>query len=116
MRKVFIFNKGYDVRATVEVEYTTEGEEKRLSICGTLYAPNIRCGGQCLDHIAQYIDDEKFKTIYFVSDEGRNFDDYKWLRSPYYGSSYSFCCVTNLGYSSYNSANYSRGVAFGFCL
>lgn len=28
MRKVFIFNKGYDVRATVEVEYTTEGEEK----------------------------------------------------------------------------------------
>lgn len=64
MRKVFIFNKGYDVRATVEVEYTTEGEEKRLSICGTLYAPNIRCGGQCLDHIAQYIDDEKFKTIY----------------------------------------------------
>lgn len=43
MRKIFIFNKGYNVRATVEVEYMTEGEEKRLSICGTLYAPNIRC-------------------------------------------------------------------------
>lgn len=68
MRKIFIFNKGYNVRATVEVEYMTEGEEKRLSICGTLYAPNIRCGGQCLDHIAQYIDDESSKlSIVFGS-------------------------------------------------
>lgn len=65
MRKLFIFNKGHEVRATVEVEYETTAEtKKRLSICGTLYAPGIRCGGQCLDHIAQYIDDEQFKVIY----------------------------------------------------
>lgn len=48
MRKIFIFNKGYNVRATVEVEYMTEGEEKRLSICGTLYAPNIRAAVSAL--------------------------------------------------------------------
>lgn len=41
---------------------------------------------------------------------------YWWLRSPYYYNSYSFCCVNNAGYSDYNSANYSIGVAFGFCV
>jgi hypothetical protein len=65
MRKVFTFNKGCSIRATVEIKYdTTNEEKKRLSICGTLYAAGLRCGGQCLDEIAQYIDDEKFKTIY----------------------------------------------------
>lgn len=65
MRKFFTFNKGHEVRATVDVEYQTNGkDEKRFSVCGTLYAPGIKCGGQCLDHIAQYIDDEQFKTIY----------------------------------------------------
>ena len=53
---------------------------------------------------------------YFVSDEGRNFDDYKWLRSPYYGSSGYFCCVSGRGYSSGSVAGNSVGVAFGFCI
>ncbi len=53
---------------------------------------------------------------YFVSDEGRNFDDYKWLRSPCYGSSYYFCCVRSNGYSTGNGASSSYGVAFGFCI
>lgn len=53
---------------------------------------------------------------YFVSDEGRNFDDYKWLRSPYYNDSNYFCCVYGTGYSSFNFANHSYGVAFGFCI
>lgn len=53
---------------------------------------------------------------YFVSDEGRNFDDYKWLRSPYYNYSYFFCYVVSSGRSFYNYAYSSFGVAFGFCL
>lgn len=53
---------------------------------------------------------------YFVSDEGRNFDDYKWLRSPCYVSSNYFCCVNISGFSVNYSANASLGVAFGFCI
>lgn len=53
---------------------------------------------------------------YFVSDEGRNFDDYKWLRSPCYGGSYYFCCVKYYGSSDNSIANGSNGVAFGFCI
>ena len=39
-----------------------------------------------------------------------------WLRSPYYGSSDSFCYVFNSGSSNRNFAGSSRGVAFGFCV
>ena len=39
-----------------------------------------------------------------------------WLRSPCYGSSGGFCCVTNDGNSGYNIAGNSFGVAFGFCV
>lgn len=41
---------------------------------------------------------------------------YWWLRSPYYGFSDYFCCVSVHGYSNINSANGSYGVAFGFCV
>ena len=53
---------------------------------------------------------------YFVSDEGRNFDDYKWLRSPYYNISGCFCYVSSFGYSGIYFAYISIGVAFGFCI
>ena len=53
---------------------------------------------------------------YFVSDEGRNFDDYKWLRSPYYNYSNFFCYVNSSGISGNDFAGYSTGVAFGFCI
>ena len=53
---------------------------------------------------------------YFVSDEGRNFDDYKWLRSPCYSYSLRFCCVNYSGRSNYSIASSSIGVAFGFCI
>ena len=53
---------------------------------------------------------------YFVSDEGRNFDDYKWLRSPWYFSSYGFCYVSGNGNSLLSTAHTGRGVAFGFCI
>lgn len=53
---------------------------------------------------------------YFVSDEGRNFDDYKWLRSPCFNYSNSFCCVVSPGYSNFDGAYLSFGVAFGFCI
>lgn len=53
---------------------------------------------------------------YFVSDEGRNFDDYKWLRSPCCNGSYFFCYVYSSGYSYNNFAGGSVGVAFGFCI
>ena len=39
-----------------------------------------------------------------------------WLRSPYYNDSNSFCCVYSYGLSGGNDANYSSGVAFGFCV
>lgn len=65
MQKIFKFNKGRNVRTVVEVKYNNKSDtEKRLSICGTLYAPGIQCAGQCLDQIAQYIDNEQFKIIY----------------------------------------------------
>lgn len=65
MRKTFFFNKGHNIRASVEVEYKNNDDNKKcLSICGTLTAPDIQCGGQCLDEIAQYIDDEQFKVIH----------------------------------------------------
>lgn len=41
---------------------------------------------------------------------------YWWLRSPYYGSSASFCCVVSGGYSNGSAAGSSLGVAFGFCV
>ena len=53
---------------------------------------------------------------YFVSDEGRNFDDYKWLRSPCCNYSYYFCYVGSTVYGYYSGAGASTGVAFGFCL
>lgn len=65
MRKYFYFNKGADVRARVDVEYEDKGNgQKCFTASGTLHTPEIECGGQCLDEIAQYIDDEQFKTIY----------------------------------------------------
>lgn len=39
-----------------------------------------------------------------------------WLRSPCYGSSYYFCYVGSSGFSNYNGASSSYGVAFGFCV
>ena len=39
-----------------------------------------------------------------------------WLRSPHASSSTNFCIVSNSGSSIYNNANYSYGVAFGFCI
>ncbi len=39
-----------------------------------------------------------------------------WLRSPYSSSSSYFCSVNYYGYSYGNYANYSYGVAFGFCI
>lgn len=41
---------------------------------------------------------------------------YWWLRSPYYNGSSSFCYVLSGGTGSSNRANYSYGVAFGFCV
>lgn len=65
MRKVFRFNKGHAIMAQVTVEYSEKAKDQKcLSICGSLFAPGINCGGQCLDEIAQYIDDEQFITIY----------------------------------------------------
>ena len=41
---------------------------------------------------------------------------YWWLRSPVASSSSNFCIVYYDGYSNYNSASLSFGVAFGFCI
>lgn len=59
-------------------------------------------------------EDEQYE--YFVSDQNRTFDDYRWLRSPYYIGSISFCYVYTTGRSNYGIANNSYGVAFGFCI
>lgn len=39
-----------------------------------------------------------------------------WLRSPYAGLSYYFCCVYGNGYVGIGSASDSSGVCFGFCV
>lgn len=53
---------------------------------------------------------------YFKSEDNRRFKRYTWLRSPYYFSSLNFCYVNGDGYSYYNFASITFGVAFGFCL
>ena len=59
-------------------------------------------------------EDEQYE--YFVSETNRVFDDYKWLRSPYYSNSYYFCYVHSTGGSDTSFAGNGYGVAFGFCL
>ena len=71
-------------------------------------------------------------TTYSVSGEGTQYAYYKagnskiknksgsanhwWERSPYSGSSNSFCYVGRPGSGSNSGAGFSRGVAFGFCV
>ena len=42
--------------------------------------------------------------------------DWRWERSPCGSNTTYFCRVTSSGYASFNSADYTRGVAFGFCV
>lgn len=53
---------------------------------------------------------------YFIPAENKTFNDYIWLRSPYYGNSTSFCLVISDGNSDSYIASYPYGVAFGFCI
>ena len=71
-------------------------------------------------------------VTYSVSGEGTQYAYYKagnskvkskggsptgwWERSPFSGTSTSFCSVNSNGGASNNSAAYSRGVAFAFCI
>lgn len=57
-------------------------------------------------------EDEQYE--YFVLAENKNFDNYKWLRSPH-GSSY-LCFVDYSGSANGYHANYYHGVALGFCI
>ena len=47
---------------------------------------------------------------------GQTSATYWWERSPYASSATSFCHVSSGGTPSYNSASYTCGVAFGFCV
>ena len=53
---------------------------------------------------------------FFEDKENRKIENYPWLRSPSGVGSHSFCYVYDAGGSYYYNANYSTGVAFGFCL
>ena len=71
-------------------------------------------------------------TTYSVSGEGTQYAYYKagnskvknksgsadswWERSPYSSNRYYFCRVYINGVASYHNADYSLGVAFGFCV
>ena len=71
-------------------------------------------------------------TTYSVAGEGTQYEWYKagnsrikkvngsaynwWERSPYSGYTYNFCHVSSSGNANCNSANYSYGVSFGFCV
>lgn len=71
-------------------------------------------------------------TSYSVSGEGSQYAYYKagnskiknkrgsayiwWERSPYSSNSTNFCFVSSTGIASRDSASYSYGVAFGFCV
>lgn len=60
-------------------------------------------------------EDEQYE--YFTRAENRNFDNHKWLRSPF-SASYGeiFCIVDNSGGSALGSPRYASGVALGFCI
>ena len=53
---------------------------------------------------------------YFAIAANGIFDDYKWLRSPYYNGSRIFCYVCDDDGRNCDYAGYSHGVAFGFCI
>ena len=71
-------------------------------------------------------------TTYSVAGEGTQYEWYKagnsrikkvngsanywWERSPYSGNADHFCCVISSGDADNNSAIYSFGVSFGFCV
>lgn len=71
-------------------------------------------------------------TTYSVAGEGTQYEWYKagnsrikkvngsasywWERSPYSGSTDSFCIVDSSGNATSSSAYHSRGVSFGFCV
>lgn len=71
-------------------------------------------------------------TTYSVAGEGTQYEWYKagnsrikkvngsanywWERSPLSGYTYDFCYVNGSGNANSNSANYSCGVSFGFCV
>lgn len=71
-------------------------------------------------------------TTYSVAGEGTQYEWYKagnsrikkvngsanywWERSPGSGNTSGFCCVNGSGGAGYNSASYSFGVSFGFCV
>lgn len=71
-------------------------------------------------------------TTYSVAGEGTQYEWYKagnsrikkvngsanywWERSPYSGSTNSFCGVGSGGNANYGGATYSNGVSFGFCV
>ena len=71
-------------------------------------------------------------TTYSVAGEGTQYEwykagnsrikkvngsaDYWWERSPYSGNADHFCCVISSGDADNNSAIYSFGVSFGFCV
>lgn len=53
---------------------------------------------------------------YFKLAVNRQFDDYKWLRSPSSGYYNYFCRVNSTGIACNSSASNGYGVAFGFCI
>lgn len=71
-------------------------------------------------------------TTYSVAGEGTQYEyyaagnstikkvngsaNYWWERSPYSGYTNGFCCVNGSGGASFNGANTSYGVSFGFCV
>lgn len=53
---------------------------------------------------------------YFSKRENRTMGKYKWLRSPDYGDSNSFCGVSGSGHANCYNAYYTSGLVFGFCV
>lgn len=85
MKKVFNFGKiDFESKGkaqnlvTVEMEYKTDGDKKRFSVCGNVWnalKSDILCGGQCLDTIAPYMENEpvfneilRLWTLYHLND------------------------------------------------
>ncbi|MGN0819877.1 MAG: DUF6273 domain-containing protein [Christensenellaceae bacterium] len=53
---------------------------------------------------------------YFTQKDNRALENYPWLRSPCRGGTHHFCYVYGAVDSSFNLADGSCGVAFGFCI
>ena len=93
--KLFLFSE-VEIDGTTSSGYASEGEQYE-------YWKTVKDGTVAADRVKK------------LSNGGGSANNW-WLRSPSVGTSYTFRYITSTGVVSYNSANGTYGVSFGFCV